>query len=173
MEKNYKELLNGITTFVFDMDGVLSDGAVWLHPGTEPVRRLHSKDGYALQKAVKEGYRVALISGGRSEGVAQRLKHLGITDIYMGIADKMEAYRDLVAIYDLNPAAMAYMGDDLPDMEVMTRVGLAAAPQDAAPEIKAISHYVSPLPGGHGCVRDLIEQTLKVQGRWMNGNHHW
>ena len=173
MEKNYKELLRGITTFIFDMDGVLSDGGVWLQPNQEPMRRLNSKDGFALQKAVKEGFRVALISGGKSEGVKARLQGLGIHDIYMHVSDKMEAYRDLVAIYDLKPEEVAYMGDDLPDFEVMTHVGVATAPADAAPEIKGICHYVSPRLGGHGCVRDLIEQTLKVQHKWMNGNLEW
>ncbi|MDX5404381.1 MAG: HAD-IIIA family hydrolase [Bacteroidota bacterium] len=174
MKKNYKELLNHITTFIFDVDGVLTDGSVLLVPGEEPIRKFNSKDGFALQLAMKKGYRVAIITGGKSLGVKERLQAAGVMDIYMGASDKIEALRELQSIYDLKVEETLFMGDDLPDYEVMEAVGVATCPADAVPEIRAISDYVSPKKGGHGCVRDVIEQTLKVQNNWMKpGDHVW
>lgn len=174
MKPNYKELLNHITTFVFDVDGVLTDGGVTLIPGQQPIRRFNSKDGYVLQLAIKKGYRVAIISGGRSEGVRERMEMLGIKDIYMGAEDKNERLEELILMHDLKKEEILYMGDDIPDYGVMAASGVACCPSDGAPEIKAISDYVSPKGGGQGCVRDVIEQTLKVQGNWMKpGDHVW
>lgn len=174
MKKNYKELLNKVNTFVFDVDGVLTDGTIQLMPNEEPIRTFHSKDGYILQLAIRKGYRVAIITGGRSQSVKQRLQGLGITDVYLGSSDKIDDYRELEAIYDLKAENVLYMGDDMPDFEVLQAVGVATCPSDAAPEIKAICDYVSPKNGGKGCVRDVIEQTLKVQGNWMKeGDHTW
>jgi 3-deoxy-D-manno-octulosonate 8-phosphate phosphatase (KDO 8-P phosphatase) len=174
MKPNYKTLLNHITTFIFDVDGVLTDGGVLLLPGQQPVRRFHSKDGFALQHAIKAGYRVAVITGGRSEAVKERMQQLGVTDIYLGASNKIEQLEELMMMYDLTPEQMLYMGDDLPDYEAMTAVGVATTPSDGAPEIKAIADYVSPKAGGQGCVRDVIEQTLKVQGKWGEpGSHVW
>jgi 3-deoxy-D-manno-octulosonate 8-phosphate phosphatase (KDO 8-P phosphatase) len=174
MKPNYKSLLNHVTTFIFDVDGVLTDGGVLLFPGQEPIRKFNSKDGYALQLAIKKGYRIAIITGGHSEGVRERMQMLGITDIYLGASDKRERLEELIYMYDLKKEEMLYMGDDIPDLESMTMCGVACTPADGSPEIRAIADYVSPKSGGMGCVRDIIEQTLKVQGKWMeNGDHVW
>ncbi|MDG1186205.1 MAG: HAD hydrolase family protein, partial [Schleiferiaceae bacterium] len=129
-------------------------------------RKMHSKDGYALQLAVRNGIRVAIITGGTSTDVKERLAGLGITDVYLGASSKMNAFEDLKMCYDLTDDEILYMGDDLPDYDVMELAGLACAPQDAAPEIKAIADYVSPVLGGEGCVRDVLEQLLKIHGHW-------
>lgn len=163
---NYKEKFKHITTVVFDVDGVLTNGTVLLIPGAQAVRNMHSKDGYALQLAVRNGIRVAIITGGNSEDVRERLAELGIKDIYLSASNKMDAYEDLKMCYDLTDHEILYMGDDLPDYDVMKAVGLSCAPQDAAPEIKSISDYVSPVNGGEGCVRDVLEQLLKTHDKW-------
>lgn len=174
MKQNYKEKLNKVNTFVFDVDGVMTDGSVLLIPGEQPYRSFNSKDGYALQLAIRKGYKIAIITGGKSEAVRERFQMLGINDIWMGSSNKIDALEELMLMYDLSPETVLYMGDDIPDYEVMVRVGIACAPSDAAPEIKAISDYVSGKPGGKGCVRDVIEQTLKVQHNWMlEGDHTW
>lgn len=163
---NYKEIFKDITTVVLDVDGVLTNGDIILMPGMQPVRKMNAKDGYAMQLAVRNGIRMAIITGGRSPEVKERLNGLGITDIYLGASSKMESYEDLKMCYDLKDEEILYMGDDLPDYDIMKIVGLAAAPQDAAPEIKSVSDYVSPIDGGRGCVRDVLEQLLKIQGKW-------
>ena len=163
---NYKEIFKNITTVVLDVDGVLTNGDIILMPGMRPVRKMNAKDGYAMQLAVRNGIRMAIITGGRSPEVKERLQGLGITDIYLGASSKMESYEDLKMCYDLKDDEILYMGDDLPDYDIMKLVALAAAPQDAAPEIKAVADYVSPINGGKGCVRDVLEQLLKIQGKW-------
>ena len=163
---NYKEIFKNITTVVLDVDGVLTNGDIILMPGMQPVRKMNAKDGYAMQLAVRNGIRMAIITGGRSPEVKERLQGLGITDIYLGASSKMESYEDLKMCYDLKDDEILYMGDDLPDYDIMKLVALAAAPQDAAPEIKAVADYVSPVNGGKGCVRDVLEQLLKIQGKW-------
>ena len=163
---NYKELFKNITTVVLDVDGVLTNCEVLLMPGMAPVRKMHSKDSYALQLAVRNGIRVAIITGGKSSDVKERLSGLGITDVYLGASDKIDAFEDLKMCYDLSNKEILYMGDDLPDYDVMELAGLACAPQDAAPEIKAIADYVSPVLGGEGCVRDVLEQLLKIHNLW-------
>lgn len=166
MEVSYKELMPQIDTFIFDVDGVLTNGFVTVHPNGDLVRQMSIKDGYALKSAVDAGYRVCIISGGSSEGVRVRLQGLGITDIYLGAHNKIDQYNELVAKYNLNPENVLYMGDDVPDYPVMEMVGFPCAPQDAAPEIKAVSKYISPKKGGEGCARDVIEQIMRVQGKW-------
>jgi len=174
MKKNYKELLNHVKTFVFDVDGVLTDGTVQMIPGQQPVRTFHSKDGYILQLAIRKGYKIAIITGGKSLAVKERLEGLGVSDIYLGAYDKIEVYKEYEAIYNTPREEVLYMGDDIPDYEVLEYVGVATCPSDAVPEIKNICDYVSPKGGGQGCVRDVIEQTLKVQGNWMQpGDHTW
>lgn len=169
----YKERLAGLRTFCFDVDGVFTDGRNLLLPDTDPVRTFHTRDGYAVQHAVKEGLRIIIISGGHSVGVRTVLERLGVTEIHLGTMDKQRLFEQLVA-EGLDPATTAYMGDDIPDMRVMQRVGFPCCPADAAPEIKAISAYVSHRNGGDGCVRDLLEQAMKVQGRWMTeAAHAW
>ena len=166
MKKNYKELLNDITTFVFDVDGVFTDGSILVTTKGEMLRRMNVKDGYALKTALQKGYNICIITGGTNEGVKERLKGLGVTDIYLGAHHKQDPLEEYLDIYNINPKNVVYMGDDLPDIPPMKLVGLAAAPQNAVAEVKAISDYVSHKNGGEGCVRDIIEQVLKVRGDW-------
>ncbi len=166
MEKSYKEYLGHITTFVFDVDGVLTDGTVTVTTEGEMLRVMNIKDGYALKTAVDEGYNVCIISGGTNEGVRKRLKGLGITDIYLGAHHKEEQLNDYFGNKNIKPENVLYMGDDLPDMPPMQLVGLPTCPQDAAVEVKEISKYISPKDGGKGSVRDVIEQVMRVQGKW-------
>ena len=166
MEKNYKEIMPQITTFMFDVDGVLTDGNVTISTKGELVRNMNTKDGYALKVAINTGFNICVISGGTNEGVRARLEGLGITDIYLGAHNKMDQFEEYIDIYNLNPEHILYMGDDIPDYPVMKKVGLASCPKDAVPEIQDISIYVSQKKGGRGCVRDVIEQVLKVQGKW-------
>ena len=174
MKRNYKEKLNHITTFIFDVDGVLASSHVFMIPGQQPVRSFSSKDGFVLQLAVKKGYRIAIITGGKSEGVRERLNFLGIKDVFLGASDKKDILEDYMILHQLKQEEVLYMGDDIPDYEVMQMVGVACSPADAAPEVKAISDYVSLKNGGHGCVRDIVEQTLKVQHNWMlDGDGTW
>jgi 3-deoxy-D-manno-octulosonate 8-phosphate phosphatase (KDO 8-P phosphatase) len=155
-----------INTIVLDVDGVLTDGTLLVMPGGLMVRRMNIKDGYALQLAVKKGYHVAVISGGDSAEVKDRLQKLGITDVYMKVQDKLAVLKDYLMLNALDASTTAYMGDDIPDYEVMKEVGLPACPADAAIEIKSLSAYVSPINGGAGCVRDLIEKIMRVRGDW-------
>lgn len=166
--KSYKELLADITTFIFDVDGVLTDGTVTITTTGELLRKMNVKDGYALKTAIDAGFNVCIISGGSNEGVRKRLQGLGITDIYLGTHDKVEQLEEYFDIYSINPDHALYMGDDLPDYFVMQEVGLPCCPQNAVPEIKSLSTYISHKNGGDGCVRDVIEQTLKIQGKWLD-----
>ncbi len=166
MEKSYKQYLPNIDTFIFDVDGVLTNGIVTIMPDGELVRQMNIKDGYALKTAVDKGYRVCIISGGTNEGVRTRLKNLGVTDIYLGAHNKTEQYQELVDMYNLQRENVLYMGDDIPDYPVMKLVGMPCCPNDAAPEIKEVSKYVSNIKGGEGCVRDVLEQVMRVQGTW-------
>lgn len=167
MATSYKQLMNNITTFIFDVDGVLTDGTIMVTTDGEMYRNMSIKDGYALKAAVVAGYNVCIISGGSNEGVRKRLEGLGITDIYLGAHQKMLQFEEYCIEKNINPEQILYMGDDIPDYPVMQEVGLAACPQDAAPEIKDISEYISPIKGGKGCGRDVIEQVMRVQGKWM------
>ena len=164
--ENFKTKLTRVKAIVLDVDGVLTDGSVTLMPDGEQVRVMNIKDGYALQLAVKKGYKVAIISGGRSEMVRKRLNGLGITDIYLGAHTKIDVYKELLEIYSLTDDDILYMGDDIPDFHVMKLVGLPTCPQDSSPEIKEISAYISHKDGGKGAVRDVIEQVMKVQDKW-------
>lgn len=154
----------------FDVDGVLSADMVTLHPSGEPMRTINIKDGYALQLAVKHGYHIAIITGGRTEAVRIRYAGLGITDLYLGSSVKIHDYNDFIAKYNLKNEEVLYMGDDIPDVEIMRHCGLPCCPADAAPEIKALSRYISHNPGGYGCGRDVVEQVMKAQGKWMTGD---
>ena len=166
---NFKEELESVKAFVFDVDGVLSSPLVLLHPGGDLMRTMNTKDGYALQYAVKRGYPIAIITGGITESVAGRFRGLGITDIYMGSSFKPDDFDDFLFKYDLKPEDVLYMGDDLPDYQVMKKAGVPCCPADAVEEIKSVAHYISPVKGGHGCARDVIEQVLRLHGRWMDG----
>lgn len=166
-EKSYKEYLHDITTFIFDVDGVLTDGNVIVTTEGQLLRRMNIKDGFALKTAVDNGYHVCIISGGSNEGVRTRLRGLGVTNIYLGVSDKIEQLEEFLDVYDVDPKNVLYMGDDIPDLYVMQKVGLPCCPQDAAPEIKSICKYVSHKNGGKGAARDVIEQVMKVQGKWI------
>lgn len=157
-----------ITTFVFDVDGVLTDGGVWLLDDGQQVRRMHIRDGYALQLAIKKGYRILVISGAQSEAVRLRLHKLGITDVYMQVHDKLAVLEQYLQAHGIDRKQTLCMGDDIPDIELMANAGLACAPADAAPEIRAIAAYISPVAGGQGCVRQVIEKVMKLRGDWMN-----
>ncbi|MDL2244224.1 HAD-IIIA family hydrolase [Parabacteroides sp. OttesenSCG-928-J18] len=159
--------LKKIKGFVFDVDGVLSSDIVPLHPNGDPMRTVNIKDGYALQLAVKKGYVVGIITGGYTDSVRIRFERLGIEHIYMRSAVKSVDFEDLLQKTGVSPEELVYVGDDIPDYEVMSRVGLPVCPSDAAPEIKAVAKYISPHKGGEGVARDIIEQTMKAQGVWM------
>lgn len=167
MSKSYKELMNEINTFILDVDGVLTDGTIQVTQTGEMLRNMNIRDGYAMKAAVENGYTVCIISGGSNEGVRVRLRNLGITDIHLGVSDKVETFKEFIDIYTIKPEQVLYMGDDIPDYHVMKLVGLPTCPQNAAPEIKNLSKYISHINGGNGCVRDVIEQVMKVQGKWM------
>ena len=167
MSKNYKEKLKEIKTLIFDVDGVFTDNSLYLLEGQQPMRKMNVKDGYALQLTVKTGYRVAIISGGRSEAVRERFEGLGLKDIHLGAHDKVKVYKEFMEKYAVDPETVLYMGDDIPDREVMMHVGLACCPQDATDAVKEVSHYISPRKGGEGCVRDVLEQLLRLHGHWL------
>jgi len=160
--------LSQIKALFFDVDGVLSRQTISLHPSGEPMRTVNIKDGYAMQHAVKQGLLLAIITGAATEAVRLRYERLGLTEIHQGAARKIEVYELLCQRYNLDDSQVLFMGDDIPDYEVMKRCGLPTCPADAAPEIKAISRYVSSHNGGDGCARDVIEQVLKVQNKWMH-----
>ena len=164
--KNYKHLLPKIKTFIFDVDGVLTDGKILINSDGELLRSFDTKDGYAMKCALDKGFKIAIITGGRNEAVRERFKELGVIDIYLGAHHKLDAYQDLMDNYDLNPEEILYIGDDIPDIPVMEKVGLGCCPADAASDVKAMADYVSHKKGGEGCVRELIEQVLRVQGKW-------
>lgn len=168
MEKSYKAYLKDITTFIFDVDGVFTDSTLIITTDGEMLRKMSVKDGYAVKAALLKGYNICIITGGTNEGVRNRLKGLGITDIYMGAHHKKFPLEEYLDIYDLKPENILYMGDDLPDIPPMQLVALPTCPQNAVPEVKTISKYVSHKNGGDGCVRDVIEQVLKVRGDWYD-----
>ncbi len=171
---NYKELMNNITTFIFDVDGVLTDSSVHVTPSGEMLRIMNIRDGFAMKAALESGYNVCIISGGSNEGVRIRLRNLGIHDIHLGCPNKVETFKEYIELYNIKPENVLYMGDDIPDYHVMKLVGLPTCPQDSSPEIKAISTYISHKNGGKGAVRDVIEQVMKVQEKWhfyYNGKH--
>ena len=166
LSMNLPERFKQITTFAFDMDGVLTDGTLFVFEGSQPVRRMHIKDGYALQLAIKKGYRVVIISGSGSDAVVARLEGLGVKDIFMKQENKKACLQLYAEKHKLSWDEILFMGDDIPDYEVMRSVGLPSAPADAAVEIKEIARYISLLTGGMGCVRDVIEKVLKLNNAW-------
>ena len=167
MKPSYKALLKDVKAIILDVDGVLTDGTVHL-VGDDMVRSMSTRDGYALQLAVKRGLKMCVITGGKSENVKDRLTRLGIADVFLGVHDKVAVYDQYLADNGLSAENVLYMGDDIPDYFVMERSGVATCPHDACEEIKAISDYVSNKNGGRGAVRDVVEQTLKVQGLWFD-----
>lgn len=171
--ENYKQRLKDITTFIFDVDGVLTDGGV-LVLENQMVRTFNSKDSYAIQYAAKLGFNVFIITGGGDHAVLQRLMDLGASDVRLRATNKLDVYEDLKKKHKFEDQEALYMGDDIPDYRIMEIVGIAACPQDAATEIKEIAHYQSPFFGGKCCVRDVIEQTLRAQKLWFTEEaHQW
>jgi len=164
---NQLEKFREIKTFIFDVDGVLTTNEILILEGGELLRKMNIRDGYALKRAVQQGYNVCVITGGKSEGVRKRLNGLGVTAVFMGRStDKVEAFEAYVYEKDLDPQEVLYMGDDLPDYAVMRKVGLPACPRDAAPEIIEIAEYVSSFEGGAGCAREVIEKVLRLHEKW-------
>jgi 3-deoxy-D-manno-octulosonate 8-phosphate phosphatase (KDO 8-P phosphatase) len=168
--KNYKQLLKNIDTFIFDFDGVLSDGNVITTSDGDQLRVGSVKDGYAIQHAIKNNFRVVIISGGNSVSMTKRCEALGIKDCYFSVSDKQKMVKDFLDEQKISSQTTIFMGDDIPDYKAMQEVILPVCPADACNEIKSISKYISPFNGGRGCVRDIIEQVLKVQKKWMNEN---
>jgi 3-deoxy-D-manno-octulosonate 8-phosphate phosphatase (KDO 8-P phosphatase) len=164
---NYREKLQKITTFIFDFDGVLSDGKVWVLPDGEQIRATNVKDGYAMQYALRKGYRVAIISGGIGESMRLRYQRFQGIEIYLEVSDKVTLFQEYIEKHKLSTEEILYMGDDIPDYDLMKICGLKCCPADACTEIKEIVEYISFANGGAGCVRDVIEQTLRAQNRWM------
>jgi 3-deoxy-D-manno-octulosonate 8-phosphate phosphatase (KDO 8-P phosphatase) len=165
---NFKEELQNVKAFVFDIDGVLSTQTIALSVWGIPLRTVNLRDGYAIQLAVKKGYHVGVISGANSKEYIKRLKTLGVNDIYLNSRTKRESINELVRKWNIDIRNVLYMGDDIPDFEVMKMVGLPACPSDADSEIKQVSVYISDKRGGEGCVRDVIEQTLRLHNNWMD-----
>ncbi|MCB0654336.1 MAG: HAD-IIIA family hydrolase [Saprospiraceae bacterium] len=163
---NLLEAFKDIDTFIFDVDGVLTDSNFLITETGELLRTMNVRDGYAMKRALDEGYRICIITGGNSKGVTIRLKALGIEEVHSGIKNKISTYNQIVERLELEEGGILYMGDDLPDYEVMRRVGLPACPVDAVEEIREIANYISPFKGGMGCVRDVIEKVLRLQGKW-------
>ena len=162
--------LKTITTFIFDVDGVLTNGEVMASASGELLRSFNIKDGYALQLAVKRGYHVCIISGGKGTAMEQRFASLGIQDVHLAVGDKVEVFSKYLEKHKIDPLTVVYMGDDIPDINVMRMVGVACCPSDAAVEIKAISNYISPFKGGKTAARDIIEKVMKIQGKWFDAN---
>ena len=160
--------LTKVKAIVFDVDGVLSAETITLDTSGEPLRTVNIKDGYAIQLAMKMGLRIVILTGGNTYAVKVRYEHLGVEDIYMQCAVKINTYNDFIDKYGLKDEEVIYMGDDIPDYEVMKRCGCPCCPADACPDIKDISVYVSDRIGGHGCGRDVIEQVLRAQGKWLS-----
>lgn len=163
---NILQKFKSIRTFVFDVDGVLTNGSLLILEGGQMAREMNIKDGYALQLAVKKGYRVVIISGGTSLPVNERLLKLGVTDVFMQAGDKLEILMGYMNEKNLSQQEILFMGDDIPDYKCMQVAGLACCPSDAVNELKDISHYISHLKGGKGCVRDVIEKVLKLNNNW-------
>ena len=159
--------LNKIRAIIFDIDGVLSAETITLSADGVPLRTVNIKDGYAIQLAMKLGLRIIILTGATTPSVRVRYEGLGVEDIYLGCSVKIETYRQLLKQYDLTDEEVMYMGDDIPDLEIMRCVGCPVCPKDACPEIKEVSLYVSDRKGGYGCGRDVIEQVRRAQGKWV------
>lgn len=163
---SYKQKLKDIKAFVFDVDGVFTDGSIYLHPDGSMCRTMNVLDGYAVVKAISKGYRVGIITGGDDPMVKHRLQYLGILDYYPKSKNKMVDFEDFKAKYNLKNTEILSMGDDIPDRMMLSVSHIGTCPENAVPEIKAVADYISPTKGGFGAVRDVIEQVMKVQGTW-------
>ncbi|MBP7184958.1 MAG: HAD hydrolase family protein [Saprospiraceae bacterium] len=164
---NLLEKFKKITTFIFDVDGVFTNNHILVTEDGQLLRSMNTRDGLAVKKAIEMGYNIAIITGGNSKGVNIRFNNLGINHIYSGVNNKKEAFYDLIELLGIQPDEILYMGDDILDVPVMRLVELPTCPNDAIPEVHEISTYISPLKGGDGCVRDVIEKVLKLQNKWF------
>ncbi len=165
--ENFKEKLTRVDTFVFDVDGVFTNGAIGLLPGDDFLRLYHARDGYAVTYAISEGYRIYIISGGRGELLHRRFAKLKVHEVYSNVGDKRAKLSEIVEKDGLDLSRCVFMGDDIPDLDAMKMVGVPVCPADACHEVRDISIYVSQYDGGRGCVRDIIEQVLRAQGKWL------
>ncbi len=170
MKKNFKALIKQINTFVFDVDGVFTDGTLLLSENGELLRKMNVKDGLAVKMALDKSYRVCIITGGTNQDVKNRFKDLGISDVYLGSHYKKDDLLEYFDTYQINSEEVLYMGDDLPDIEAMGMCGLSSCPQDAVSEVKAQADYISHINGGAGCVRDVIRQVMAVRGDWPSNS---
>jgi 3-deoxy-D-manno-octulosonate 8-phosphate phosphatase (KDO 8-P phosphatase) len=168
---DYKNRLEQIKAFVFDVDGVFTDGMVQVSENGDLLRAYNSKDGYVIRAAREHGYHIAIITGGSSATIEKRFQPLGIKDIYLKSFNKLPDFEHFCKKYQLQPHETLFMGDDIPDIEIMQACGVACCPADAVPEVKAVAHYISPCVGGDACVRDVIMQVMKIQGCWMSHLH--
>lgn len=166
----FLENLKNITTFIFDVDGVLTDGTAIASESGDLLRTFNIKDGYALQLALKKGYRICIISGSGGAATTKRFENLGLPDVFLRVSDKVEVFETYLKDNNISSDQVLYMGDDMPDYFVMQKVGIATCPIDAVDEIKQIAHYISPKKGGDSAVRDVIEKVLKVQKKWFDLN---
>ena len=169
---NYKTKLHQIKALVFDVDGVFTDGAVLVTESGDLLRAHHAKDGYAIRCAVKEGYPIGIITGGVSQTIVKRFEMLGVTDVYLGARAKLGPFGHFCEKHQLTPSQVLFMGDDIPDLEVMLACGLPCAPADAAPEVRKAAQYISLYPGGKGCVRDVVEQLMRLHGTWRQSTEN-
>jgi 3-deoxy-D-manno-octulosonate 8-phosphate phosphatase (KDO 8-P phosphatase) len=164
---NFKEDIAKTKAFILDVDGVMTDGGIMpIEGGTDFIRKYNAKDGYAIAYAVRRGYKVCVITGGHGNLLRSRMERLGVTKLYLNCMDKISAMQEFFAEYDVDPATTIYMGDDIPDLECMARVGIPVCPADACAEVQEAARYVSEFKGGRGAVRDIIEQTLRAQDEW-------
>ncbi len=170
MSDNILAKFKPISTLIFDVDGVLASNYLLVMTNGELLRQMNSKDGMAIRKAIDAGYQIIVITGGKNLGVVKRLKGLGIEEVYYGVTDKKTTYLELFDAYNWKTEQVLYMGDDVNDFEVMQEVGLACAPKNAVPEILNIAQYISPIEGGEGCVRDVIEKVMKLNGHWFDAD---
>ena len=164
--KNYKTLLKNVSAFVFDVDGVMTNGQIMITTEGEMYREMNTRDGFAIKCALERDFKIAIISGGTNEGVRKRLETLGVDKVYLGINEKDIAFDDFLKTYNIDPEEVLCMGDDVPDLSVLKKVGVATCPQDAVSDVKKIVDYVSQKKGGDGCVREIIEQVMRVQNKW-------
>ena len=165
---NYKSKLHQIKALLFDVDGVFTDGTVLVTESGDLLRAHYAKDGYAIRCAVQQGYPIGIITGGTSQTIVKRFEMLGVTDLYLGARDKMKPFLHFCEKYQISPSQALYMGDDIPDLEVLQACGLPCAPADAAPEVKSVAEYISFCVGGQGCVRDVVEQMMRLHGKWYS-----
>ena len=166
MQSNYKEKLKHIKAFVLDVDGVLTNGELYIHPNGTLMRKMNAKDGYILKLAIKLGYKIAIITGGKEEEIKKRLENLGVHEVFLNSHDKLPILMHFMKDYKLDKKNIMYMGDDIPDIETLKYVGFSCCPKNAVNDVQIVCDYVSNKNGGEGCVRDIIEQTLRVTKKW-------